>query len=75
MGKTDRGVKPGIVFNSLMMILPSSVKKKSTLASPSHPRAEKAVTAADLILSVSESGRLAGVSKLVEPSRYFASKL
>ena len=74
MGKTERGVNPGIVFNSLMINSLFGVKKKSTLAKPSHPSAKNAVTAASLIESLNSVLIFAGISKLVEPSQYLASK-
>jgi hypothetical protein len=36
-GNTDVAVKPGIVFNSLMIISLLGVKKKSTRANPEQP--------------------------------------
>ena len=38
-GKAEVAVNPGMVFNSLMMIFPASVTKKSTRANPEQPKA------------------------------------
>ncbi len=72
-GNIEYGVNPGIVLISLMTS-PSSVRKKSTRASPSQPTASKACTAYVRMRSLNVTGMSAGTTLRLVPSRYLASK-
>jgi hypothetical protein len=74
-GNIDSGVKPGMVFSSLITSEPSGIRKKSTRARPSHETASKARAASPRTSAVVAVSRSAGTSSSVCSSgRYFAAK-
>ncbi len=67
-------MKPGIVLSSLMKILISAVRKKSTRAMPSQPSARKAFAVMSRMVASTSGGNSAGTLSAAPPSsRYFAS--
>jgi len=66
-------VNPGSVFISLMKSAPSSSRKKSTRAMPSHFSAAKARKACSCIFSKTPSGNSAGACSVAVSPRYLSS--
>ncbi|SIB83334.1 Uncharacterised protein [Mycobacteroides abscessus subsp. abscessus] len=66
------GVKPGIVLTSLIMTLPSRVRKKSALTSPEQSSALKALIDISFSVLYSSSVISAGMIMAVSPSSYLA---